>query len=120
MGVGRRTKVPPRWLREAIWARDTMVRDPDGSTPVRRADLDHITAWPAGTTTVDNLHPVGRRWHNHKTSRRWTVHRASDGTVTWRHRRHGWTIRLAAARRDLTDVPDPGPPRLPLPDLEPA
>ena len=91
VGVGRRTKVPPRWLREAIWARDTTVRDPDGSTPVRRADLDHVTAWPAGTTTVDNLHPVGRRWHNHKTSRRWSVHRAQ------RRHRH---VAAPAARLD--------------------
>ena len=91
------------------------VRDPDGSTPVRRADLDHVRPWPDGATTVANFNPVGRRWHNHKTSRSWTVHRARDGTVTWRHRRHGWTIRLAPPRRDLTDVPDPGPPRLPFP-----
>ena len=116
VGVGRRTHVPPRWLREAIWARDMAVRDPDGSTPVRRADLDHVRPWPDGATTVANFNPVGRRWHNHKTSRSWTVHRARDGTVTWRHRRHAWTIRLAPPRRDLTDVPDPGPPRLP-PDL---
>ncbi len=120
VGVGKRDKVPPRWLREAIWARDTTVRDPDGTTPVRRADLDHVRPWPDGATTVDNLNPLGRRWHNHKTSRQWTVHRARDGTVTWRHRRHGWTIRLAPPRRDLTDVPDPGPPRLPLDRLEPA
>ena len=51
VGVGRRTKVPPRWLREAIWVRDTAVRDPDGTTPVRRADLDHIVPWPDGATT---------------------------------------------------------------------
>ena len=36
VGVGQRTRIPPRWLREAIWARDTCVRDPDGTTPVRR------------------------------------------------------------------------------------
>ena len=120
VGVGRKTQVPPRWLREAIWARDTAVRDPDGATPVRRADLDHLVPWPDGPTTVANLHPVGRPWHNHKTSKRWTVHRARDGTTVWRHRRHGWTLRLAPPRRDLTDIPDPGPPRLPLPDLAPT
>ena len=124
VGVGQKTQVPPRWLREAIWARDTAVRDPDGTTPVRRADLDHIRPWhddgTGGPTSVANLQPTGRRWHNHKTSTAWTVHRARDGTVIWRHRRHGWTIRLAPPRRDLTNLPDPGPPRLPLPDLAPA
>ncbi len=117
VGVGTRTRVAPGWLREAIWARDLAVRDPDGTTPVRRADLDHVRAWPDGATHVDNLQPLGRRWHNHKTSKQWTVHRARDGTTVWRHRRHGWRITLAPPRRDLTDVPDPGPPRLPLDDL---
>ena len=47
--------------------------------PVRRADLDHIRPWPDGPTDVDNLNPIGRRWHNAKTSRHWTVHRARTG-----------------------------------------
>jgi hypothetical protein len=114
VGVGKRTHIPPDWLREAIWARDTAVRDPDGTTPVRRADLDHIDPWPHGPTDVANLQPVGRRWHNHKTSRHWTVTRSRDGTTVWTHRRHGWTIRLAPPRRDLQQPPHTGPPRLPL------
>ena len=112
--------MPPRWLREAIWARDTAVRDPDGSTPVRRADLDHILPWPDGATDVDNLQPDRPPLAQRQDLEQWTVHRARDGTVTWRHRRHGWILRLAPPRRDLTDVPDPGPPRLPLDDLAPA
>jgi hypothetical protein len=114
VGVGRRTHIPPDWLREAIWARDTAVRDPDGTTPVRRADLDHIDPWPTGPTDVANLQPVSRRWHNHKTSRHWTVTRTRDGTTVWTHRRHGWTIRLAPPQRDLQQPPHTGPPRLPL------
>ena len=117
VGVGQKTSVPPEWVRQAIWARDLGVRDPDGTTPIRRADLDHVIPSPDGPTDVTNLAPLGRRWHNRKTSRSWTVHHARDGTTTWRHRRHGWAIRLAPPRRDLTDVPDPGPPRLPLDDL---
>jgi hypothetical protein len=93
------------------------VTDPDGSCPIRDADLDHVTAWPHGPTDVDNLHPVGRRWHNLKTAKQWTVVRADDGTTTWTHRRHGWTLRLAPPRRDLatdsaTAITPPHPPRL--------
>lgn len=110
VGVGRRTRVPPGWLRQAIWARDMVVADPDGFTPVRRADLDHITAWPDGATDVTNLHPLGRRWHNHKTDRTWTVSRELDGATTWRHHRHGWTLRMAAPRRTLAQPPRAGPP----------
>ena len=119
VGVGTKTQVPPAWLRQAIWARDVGVRDPDGSTPIRRADLDHVTPLPDGPTDVDNLAPLGRPWHNRKTSTAWSVHHTRDGTTTWTHRRHGWTLRLAPPRRDLTDVPDRGPPRLPL-DHEPV
>ena len=110
VGVGRRTHVPPTWLRHAIWARDLAVADPDGSCPIRRADLDHVTEWPDGATDVTNLHPVGRRWHNHKTTRTWTVTRADNGTTTWHHRRHGWTLRMAPPRRDLARPPRAGPP----------
>ncbi len=109
VGVGRATQVPPHWLRQAIWARDLAVRDPDGSCPVRRGDLDHVTEWPDGATDVTNLHPLGRRWHNHKTSKAWTVTRCDDGSTTWRHRRHGWVLRLAPARRNLTTPARAGP-----------
>lgn len=88
-----------------LCACDLAVRDPDGATPVRRADLDHITEWPDGATDVTNLHPVGRRWHNHKTSKAWTVTREDDGATTWRHRRHGWVLRLAPPRRARAQPP---------------
>ncbi len=116
VGVGHTTRVPPGWLRQAIWARDLTVRDPDGSCPIRRADLDHHVEWPDGTTDVTNLHPLGRRWHNHKTTRTWTVTRADDGSTTWRHRRHGWTLRLAPPHRNLTRPPRAGPPHTSPPD----
>ena len=114
VGVGQTSYLPREWLRRAIWARDVAVRDPDGSTPIRRADLDHVVEWPDGATDVSNLHPLGRRWHNFKTSRAWTVHRRRDGTTEFQHRRHGWLLRMAPPRRSLARPPDAGPPRLPL------
>jgi hypothetical protein len=131
VGVGRTTHEPPGWLRQAIWARDVHVADPDGATPIRRADLDHVVAWPDGPTDVANLQPLGRRWHNLKTSKAWTVTRAGDGSTVWRHRRHGWMLRMAATgparfrpperppgRHDPSDPDGPGGPsgRLPGPD----
>lgn len=109
VGVGRKTRVPPRWLRHAIWARDTVVSDPDRRCPIRRADLDHLREWPDGATDVTNLHALGRRWHNHKTSKAWTVRRHRDGTTEWRHRRHGWMLRLAPSQRTLTTPARAGP-----------
>lgn len=104
----------PALVAEALWARDVVVRDPDGSTPIRRADLDHVTRWPDGATDVSNLQPLGRPWHKVKTSKAWAVHRRRDGTTEGRHRRHGWILRMAPPRRGLARPPDPGPPRLPF------
>ncbi len=113
VGVGRKTRVPPGWLREAIWARDTTDRTPQGRTPVRRCDLDHIVPWaqtatrtadstgPPGRTDVDNLHPVGRRGHTGKTSGQWGVERAPDGATTWTHAPTGSTITRPPPRLSL-------------------
>lgn len=117
VGVGRKTRVPPGWLREAIWARDLTDRTPQGRTPVRRCDLDHIIPWssswsadrppgtdstgPPGRTDVDNLHPVGRRGHTGKTSGQWAVDRAPDRATTWTHSRTGSTITRPPPRLSL-------------------
>lgn len=113
VGVGRKTRVPPGWLREAIWARDTADRTPQGRTPVRRCDLDHIVPWtpdatghptatgPPGRTDVDNLHAVGRRGHTGKTSGQWTVQRAPDGATVWTGARTGFTITRPPPRLSL-------------------
>ena len=101
LGAGRGHARPRR--RRARCAAPTWTTSTPGATMA-------LAARPASPTS----NRPGKRWHNRQTSTsRWTVHRARDGTGTWPHRRHGWTIRLAPPRRDLTDVPDPGPPDLP-------
>lgn len=42
--------------------------------PAERCDIDHLTPWPHGPTHADNLHPLCRRHHQHK----------SHGTLRWR------------------------------------
>lgn len=108
VGVGRRTRVPPRWLREAVWARDLVDTSPGGTTAVRRCDLDHVVAHDdGGRTDVDNLQAIGRSPHGDKTDRRWEVTRARDGTTTWRDTRSGLTVRRPRTWRRLPDDPDP-------------
>ena len=43
IGVGKKTSVPPGWLRETVWAQHLTDQAPGSTTPVRRCDLDHIT-----------------------------------------------------------------------------
>jgi hypothetical protein len=86
VGVGRRTHVPPDWLRDAVWARDVIGRAPGSRGPVRRSDLDHIVAWDdGGHTDARNLQPISRHDHRAKTRRQWSVTRRDDGTVVWSH-----------------------------------
>ena len=123
VGVGRTTYRPPAWMRQATWTRDLFDQAPSSRTPVRRADLDHITPYDhGGTTDIDNLTNLGRTPHQGKTGPHapWALHRTRDGTLTWTHHHTGLQIHKPPTWRRLThDPPDPGPPRLPL-DQHPA
>jgi hypothetical protein len=107
VGVGRKSYQPPGWVREAIWARDVVATDPAGASPIRLADLDHVTPWDqGGTTDVTNLTAVSRPAHNLKTRKQLTVTRSPDGTLTWTAPRTGIAITRPPTRRRL-DQPRP-------------
>lgn len=118
VGVGRRTRKPPGWLRDAIVARDRGDTAPGSDTAARLCDLDHVQSWESGgPTDVDNLSLVGRRMHTHKTEGRWEATRSRDGTITWRHRRTGFAVARPPTGRRLDQPPagDHAPPDHPPP-----
>jgi hypothetical protein len=130
IGVGRKSYQPPGWLREAVWARDLVTSDPAGASPVRLADLDHVVPWDGGgVTDITNLTAVSRAAHNLKTSKKLTITRSSDGTLTWSAPRTGIAItrpprrwRLDQPRRPWTSIPrltDLPPGQLPDPPGDP-
>jgi hypothetical protein len=123
-------------MAEHVRALDGTCRAPGCQVPAERCDLDHITPWPAGPTTVANLQSLSRGCHHPKTARAWTAHRPNpdadsppgertgvDGAVHW----------TTLAGRDYITYPknwrealtDPGadigtrPPRTGPPDPEP-
>ncbi|MEH3133312.1 MAG: DUF222 domain-containing protein [Mycolicibacterium neoaurum] len=57
---------------------------PGCGRPAHRADLDHITPWPAGATHPGNLRPYCREHHLIKTLKiGWTPTAHADGSTTW-------------------------------------
>ena len=75
---------PPRPLADHVIERDSECTFPFCNHSARRADLDHITAFPQGRTTASNLHPLHRRHHNAKTEAGWQAKRNPDtGHTQW-------------------------------------
>lgn len=128
LGVGRRTRVPKRWMRDVALATDATCQAPGCATAAAGCDLDHHLPVhpvrpddPPGRTDVANLGPVCRSDNVDKERQGWQVRRMADGTIDWHHPRSGmrvrtvpWSVRRAAAR-----PPDrragTGPPRPPGP-----
>jgi hypothetical protein len=96
VGVGRRTRVPPGWIRDAALALHDTCSAPTCETAARVCDLDHATPWhphrpdaPPGRTDLDELGPTCRRDNVAKERDGWRVTQLPDGRRRWRHERSG-------------------------------
>lgn len=75
---------PPRHLSDHVIERDGECAFPFCAHRARRSDLDHIIAYPRGSTSAANLQPLHRRHHNAKTQAGWRVERDhSNGSTRW-------------------------------------
>ncbi len=76
--------VHPPTLRTAVTLRDGTCRAPGCRRPASRCDCDHVTAYPAGPTTLTNSCSLCRRHHRLKThAPGWQLHAHPDGQATW-------------------------------------
>lgn len=112
---GRHAYTPGQALRDYITTRHPTCTLPGCTRPAHHCQLDHITPWPQGPTTRDNLHPLCQRDHNRKTHEHWHPHRHPTGPITWTSP-HGLTHTTAPAWHP--DPPRQPPPR-PHPDTPP-
>ncbi|MEO6503248.1 MAG: DUF222 domain-containing protein [Jatrophihabitantaceae bacterium] len=73
---------PPRHLGDHVIERDGECAFPFCAHRARRSDLDHVVAYPRGSTSAANLQPLHRRHHNAKTEAGWQVQRdhSTDST----------------------------------------
>jgi hypothetical protein len=92
----------PRPMRDLVEVRDPFEVFPYGTTPSRSCDKDHRRAFvhgsedekpPEGQTSLDNLHPLGRKHHRLKTHGGWRVHHPEPGVRWWRSPHgHWWRV----------------------------
>jgi hypothetical protein len=78
LDYGRKTYRPPVGLADFVRARDVTCRTPSCERPSTNCHLDHIIAWPAGTTSERNLHAKCDHDHHLKHEGRWKHQRSTD------------------------------------------
>ena len=117
VGVGRASRVPPGWLREATLAIHETCTEPLCDRPALGADTDHATPWspqgdgrPAGHTDLDNLGPLCARTNRDKRASGWTSHQTPRAGRTWRHERTGLSITTLPGTWRPTGIPKPARP----------
>jgi hypothetical protein len=109
--AGRRSYRPPAALADLIRGRDQTCRFPGCRQPAHRCDLDHTIAYPAGSTSADNLITLCRHHHRLKHAGGWTVRQHPRGHLTWTAPTgHTYTTR-PHAHPPPEDQQQPGPSR---------
>ena len=92
IGIGRRNRVSPEWLADAVRTMFPRSIGPGSATSARHCDLDHHHEWQdGGTTAIDNLAPLDRRFHTAKTRGDWAITTNDDGSRQVTHVDSGWT-----------------------------
>lgn len=75
---------PPPHLADHVIARDGRCAFPFCDQVARPSDLDHVTPFPDGPTSADNLQPLHPRHRNAKTQGGWSAARDPDtGRTEW-------------------------------------
>jgi hypothetical protein len=117
VGVGRRRRLAPSWLRDALLAVHDTCSAPGCLTAARVCDADHARPWHPvrpgdvpGATDVGELAPLCRTDNRTKERAGWTVTQQADGTRVWRHQVTGLSTRTHPSPRSSTRAtPRAGP-----------
>lgn len=110
VGVGRRHRLAPGWLSDAVLALHDTCSAPGCASAARGADLDHARPWwPArtedrpGSTDVAELAPLCPHHNQSKERDGWIVEQTADGRRRWVHPRSGLrTATVPAAWRPVS------------------
>jgi len=78
-----KTYRPGAALARAVRARDGTCRMPGCTTPAIRCQLDHVTPYPNGPTSTENLASLCTSHHGFKHHAGWKLTMTADGTCTW-------------------------------------
>jgi hypothetical protein len=81
--ASQRTYTPTAAIKHITQLKHTTCAFPNCAMPSDRCDLDHNQPFgKGGPTTADNLAPLCRRHHNHKTHGHWDLRR-DDDRIEW-------------------------------------
>lgn len=78
-----KTYRPGARLARAVRARDGTCRFPGCTTPAQRCQLDHVTPFPRGETTMENLASLCTSHHGFKHHAGWRLSITLDAVCTW-------------------------------------
>lgn len=127
VGVGRRTRAVPGWLRETTLAVHDTCTGPGCQAAARVCDTDHADPWyptntdgHGGRTDVDNLGPLCRHHNRTKEPSGWRATQTADGSRDWHHPRTGLATRTIPATRDAVRTATPSHARSPGDTTRPA
>jgi hypothetical protein len=100
VGVGRQTKAPPDWLRDATLAVHDTCTAPGCLRPALTAHTDHAIPWDdGGHTDLANCAPLCGHDNLSKERDGWTATGEADGTRRWHHPRTGLSVTTYPATR---------------------
>jgi hypothetical protein len=106
VGVGRQTRVPPGWLRDATLALHDTCTAPGCDRAALSAQVDHAVPWEAGGhTDIANCGPLCGHDNHTKETGGWQATGQPDGTRHWHHPRTG----LQTTTHPTTLCPRPHP-----------
>ncbi len=104
VGIARRNRIPPGWLRDATLALHDTCSAPTCTTPALVCDTDHATPWhparpddPKGRTDIDQLAPLCRRDNAAKERDGWRATQQANGVRRWQHQASGYAMRTLPA-----------------------
>jgi hypothetical protein len=109
VGVGRQTRIPPGWLRDAILALHDTCTAPGCDRAALSAEVDHAIPWDAGGhTDIGNCGPLCGHDNHTKETAGWRATGQPDGTRHWHHPRSG--LKITTHPTTKRPPPRPGPP----------
>jgi hypothetical protein len=115
VGVGRRARIGPDWLKDATLALHDTCAMPGCEVAARRCETDHARPWhparpqdPSGRTDIDQLAPGCSQHNRAKEPDGWVVNQRADGTRRWHHPRTGLTTKTLPIH-DHVPSSHPGP-----------
>jgi hypothetical protein len=106
VGIGRHSRVPPGWLRDATLSLHDTCTAPGCERAALSSQVDHAVPWDeGGHTDIGNCGPLCGHDNHTKETAGWKATGQPDGTRHWHHPRSG----LQITTHPSTKRPQPRP-----------